>query len=94
MEWTAGCLLTDNPGPAPGSGGSGFSEGAERCGEAERKRWEFQKPFQLLEQVGKKRVESFQPRENQNSKSEMLEMKAKKADRIGVKGATASSSQL
>lgn len=55
MEWTAGCLLTDNPGPAPGSGGSGFSEGAECCGEAERKRWEFQKPFQLFEQVGKKK---------------------------------------
>lgn len=42
----------------------------------------------------KKRVEHFQPRETQNSKSEMQETEVKKADRVGVKGATASSSQL
>lgn len=83
MKWTAGCLLPGNPGPAIGSGGSGFSDGVELCGEAECKQWELQKPLQLFEQV-EKRVVHFQPRETQNS-----EMEFKKADRIRLKGAVA-----
>lgn len=57
-----------------------LSCGAERCGEAACKRWEFQKPRQLLEKEGGEGLNHFQPRETQNSKSEMPETEMHKAD--------------
>lgn len=63
MECTAGCLLTDDPGAAPGSGGSGFSAVVKQSANGS------QEPLQLFEQV-EKRVEHIRLRETQNSKRE------------------------
>lgn len=58
-----------NPGPALGSGGSGFSDEWSSVAKQSANSGSFRSHSNCLE----KRVVHFQPQETQNSKSEMLE---------------------